>query len=164
MNTGDFEGAIRHLERARELDPTSAGTYRTLTEAYLATADTSEAIEMFSLGLARNGNDVEMLREYGHVLLNRRDYSGARRAFARALRQDTSDVKTRFHLAESLRGESPEAAVRVFCSVQLRTKRGDEYRFQTDSALALLANGQPCQKEVRARMRIPIDQRARATS
>jgi DNA-binding SARP family transcriptional activator len=56
--------AIRHLEKARVLDPTSADTYRTLTEAYLVTGDTSKAIEMFSLGLARNANDVEMLREY----------------------------------------------------------------------------------------------------
>jgi len=164
MNTDDFAGAIRHLEIARKLDQTSVSVYRRLTRAYLTTGDTSKAIEMFSLGLARNGNDVDMLTEYGHVLLNRRDYSGARRAFARALRQDTSEVGTRFYLAESLRGESPEAAVRVFCSVQRRTKRGDEYRFRTDSALATLANGEPCQKEARARPRVSGDQRARAAS
>jgi tetratricopeptide (TPR) repeat protein len=164
MNRDKFEEAIRHLEIARKLDLTSVSVYRRLTRAYLTTGDTSKAIEMFSLGLARNGNDVEMLREYGHVLLNRGDYTGARRAFARALRQDTSDVKTRFHLAKSLRGESPEAAVRVYCSVQHRTKRGDDYRFETDSALATLANGQPCQRDPRTRPRIARDQRARAAS
>ena len=135
---GQSDSAIAHLRQAIAMNGAKPITYRILAQTYLQLGRTSEAIQTFSLALARDPNDVVALREYGHALLDSGDPVGASRAFGRARRVDPGDLDTQLYYAEALARAGRDAALGVYCRVKSRAIPGDQHYVSADSAIAAM--------------------------
>ncbi len=134
-----FKEAIPHLDNATRLEPRSAFAYLYLAKSRLALGDTEQALQDFALALARNPNDLDALRAYGHELYARGDFIGASAAFGRATRIDPTEVYTQLRLANSLERAARPAAACVYERVLRLATPGDPHYAEAVSALTALA-------------------------
>jgi Tfp pilus assembly protein PilF len=139
---GDWEGAAMHADSAIRLDPSAAAPYKILGKASAELGKTPEAVQAFSLALARDPNDAATLMDYGHALMAIPDAAGASRAFARAFRADTGSIDAQFYLAEALRMAGRPKALDFYCRVLARSVPGDTYYDAANSGIVATPLGQ----------------------
>lgn len=93
--------AISAFEQARRLVPQEASPYFGLGLAYMKKGDAGEALEAYSLGLARMPNDLAANQNYALLLIQRGDFTRAIEPLKRLENLQPADVSTRAALIEA---------------------------------------------------------------
>ncbi len=95
------------FEQTLRLDPDHAQVHARLAEIYWSTARTDLARNHYELEIAQGDDEIDVLLDYGELLLDLRDYARSEEIFRRALTV------------------SPEHAATHFCLGELALERGD---------------------------------------
>ncbi len=143
MLAGDDSNAVKKLEESIRLDPENPTAQINLGFAYLNLGDTALAIGRLGSGVSMRP-DIAALKEYGHVLIARRSWSGAADAFRRAWQLDTTDVDTKYWLAFALDAADRRAASQaLFLTI---AKQSSETSLYCAGARKYLPSGTACGK------------------
>lgn len=98
---GQMDDAIRRLRRVVKRKPPYAAAFLELGIALAATARHDEAIETLNRGIQIAPMAPRLSVELGYLLLHRRDWSGAKNAFAHALAILPDSAETLFGMAKA---------------------------------------------------------------
>jgi tetratricopeptide (TPR) repeat protein len=138
LNDNDKENALKHYQKAAELEPENSTFTKNLADLYyVKLGRAEEALELYVKILASNPADVEILASIGHICIDLEKYDNAKIFFTRVLEVDpwNEDAKKIIdELAEKqgmgnidLGTEVGEPAAKWYQHAQeLRKKEGDK--------------------------------------
>ncbi len=93
--------AIREMEEARRLDPSSPYLAKEIASFYAEKGETDKALAICKQTLVEYPNDIDTLLLLGGLYLNVKDYRSAAEAYRRVVELDPKNVTARFYLGTS---------------------------------------------------------------
>jgi len=99
LGTKDYAGAIQHLEKTLDLDPSLLSAYSMIGNAYLAQNKFDEAIEQYQKALQKNPNEIPTRMLLGILHDQKKDYAGANEYYRKILEIDENFLPAANNLA-----------------------------------------------------------------
>ncbi len=93
--------AIREMEEARRLDPSSPYLAKEIASFYAEKGETAKALAICRETLAQYPDDIDNLLLLGGLYLNLKDYRSAAGAYRRVVELDRQNITARFYLGTS---------------------------------------------------------------
>ncbi|NOT00096.1 MAG: tetratricopeptide repeat protein [Phycisphaerales bacterium] len=98
---GDHRRAIHCLERVLRIDPQFEGVRGLIAQAYRGLNDVEKARENYLIAIREDPGDVDLMSEFGDLLLESGDADGAAAKFRHVLELSTDHIDARFGLGRA---------------------------------------------------------------
>ncbi len=97
----NMEEAIREMEEARRLDPSSPYLAKEVASLYTEKGETEKALAISKKTLEAHPDDIDTRLLLGGIYLNQKDYRSAAAEYQRVVDLDPKNLNARFYLGTS---------------------------------------------------------------
>lgn len=94
--------SLDYLLKVHHLDTADAAIYNSLGVTYSNLGDTANALKSYRKAVAREGDNIDFLRNLSSLLVSMQKYSDAKVYLEQAMKYDTTDAEVYFLLGETI--------------------------------------------------------------